>query len=304
MSKSIKTVIMFLMVALISVTTIVSDLIKFGATSSVFNTAYWSNALLTNASAIIIIFLSNSIRKDKLKDTHEVFTELQTALRASYAEMNRLSLLTAFQTYIETDNRRAKLEAYKEKLNRKAERVRDKIQRRETRYNAFRVWRKKEPLEEVNTWRLVHLRAKEKALQVKIDKAEKNIEYVRVRYLKVSYSAIFGESERAKGSERDMSYHTAAHNVGVVLKKVLFIGVFGFVATLDFTFSVAEVSVYFIYKTCMRLYQIGMALYTGISDADKFVATEMCDALRRRINYVQGFTESKRLGTSREDKSA
>ena len=43
MSKSIKTVIMFLMVALISVTTIVSDLIKFGATSSVFNTAYWSN---------------------------------------------------------------------------------------------------------------------------------------------------------------------------------------------------------------------------------------------------------------------
>ena len=32
MSKSIKTVIMFLMVALISVTTIVSDLIKFGAT--------------------------------------------------------------------------------------------------------------------------------------------------------------------------------------------------------------------------------------------------------------------------------
>lgn len=241
---------------------------------------------------------------DKLKDTHEVFTELQTALRASYAEMNRLSLLTAFQTYIETDNRRAKLEAYKEKLNRKIERIRDRIQRRETRYNAFRVWRKKEPLEEVNTWRLVHLRAKEKALDVKIDKAEKNIEYVRVRYLKVSYSAIFGESERAKGSERDMSYHTAAHNVGVVLKKVLFIGVFGFVATLDFTFSVAEVSVYFIYKTCMRLYQIGMALYTGISDADKFVSTDMCDALRRRINYVQGFTESKRLGTSKENKSA
>ena len=155
----------------------------------------------------------------------------------------------------------------------------------------------------MNTWRLVHLRAKEKALDVKIDKAEKNIEYVRVRYLKVSYSAIFGESERAKGSERDMSYHTAAHNVGVVLKKVLFIGVFGFVATLDFTFSVAEVSVYFIYKTCMRLYQIGMALYTGISDADKFVATEMCDALRRRINYVQGFTEAKRLGTSKEESS-
>lgn len=47
-----------------------------------------------------------------------------------------------------------------------------------------------------------------------------------------------------------------------------------------------------------------LALYTGISDADKFVATEMCDALRRRINYVQGFTESKRLGTAREDKSA
>ena len=88
--------------------------------------------------------------------------------------MNRLSLLTAFQTYIETDNRRAKLEAYKEKLNRKIERIRDRIQRRETRYNAFRVWRKKEPLEEVNTWRLVHLRAKEKALDVKIDKAEKN----------------------------------------------------------------------------------------------------------------------------------
>ena len=81
----------------------------------------------------------------------------------------------------------------------------------------------------------INAEAKEKALQVKIDKAEKNIEYVRVRYLKVSYSAIFGESERAKGSERDMSYHTAAHNVGVVLKKVLFIGVFGFVATLDFT---------------------------------------------------------------------
>ena len=101
-----------------------------------------------------------------------------------------------------------------------------------------------------------------------------------------------------KGSERDMSYHTAAHNVGIIAKKVLFIFIFGFVATLDFTFSMAELSVYFIYKTCMRLYQIGMALYTGISDADKFVATDMCDALRRRIGYVQGFTESKRLNLS------
>ncbi len=303
MSKSIKTVILFLMVVLVSVTTIVSDLIKFGVTSSMFNAAYWSNALLTNASAVIIIFLSNSIRKNRLMDTHKVFVELQTALRTNYAEINRLSLQTAFKSYIESDNRAAKLTTYKKKLSRKLGRITDKISRAEMRYNARQVWRKREPEQEPRTWRLVRLRAKRDALNAKIGAAEKNIEYIRIRYLKVSYSSIFGESERASGSERDMSYHTAAHNVGIVAKKVLFIFVFGFVATLDFTYSMAELSVYFIYKTCMRLYQIGMALYTGISDADKFVSTDMCDALRRRISYVQGFTESKRAGTGKEEKT-
>lgn len=292
--KHLKTIILCGIIILISACSLLSDMLMFNPSVAALNPGYWLNAILVNVLTVTIIFLSSSLRKDKLTATHEVYTELHRALLTAYKDINEKSLETTFRAYIDEDNRAAKLKSYKEKLSGKLGRTRDKIKRMETRYNTWRVWRKQDPTAEPRTWRLVSLRAKAAGLEKKLETAEGNIEYIRVRYRKVSYSSIFGESGKAGGDERDMSYHTAVHDALIVAKKASLVVAIGFVSMLNMGDPQLTFTIYTAYKMGMKLFQIGMALYTGISDADKFVAGDMCNALRRRINYVQAFSEAER----------
>lgn len=290
--RRIKLWLMCILTLLVSVFSVLSDLIKFEGNVEVFTPWFWLNLILTNVSAVVIIFLSNSTEKDIQMLKNEKFTTLSTTLFELFKELNTRNLRTAFTSYIDKDNAREKREVYLAQLNRKISRCEQMIDKLESRYNMWRLFFKKPVVEKPRTLRLLIWRNRLQFWQTRLETAEKDVKYVNVRYLHVTEHSIFGTSDEKSRAARDMSYHTTEHNIEILVKKLLLIFVFGFAASLGFVFNPVVWSVEFIYKMAIRLFQIGMALYTGISDADKFVEGDMCDALSRRIVYVQGFKES------------
>ena len=290
--RRIKLWLMCILTLLVSVFSVLSDLIKYDGNVEAFTLWYWLNLILTNVSAVAIIFLSNSTEKDIQMLKNERYTTLSTTLFDLFKELNVRNLRTAFMGYIDKDNAREKKEVYFAKLHRKISRCERIIDKLESRYNMWRLFFKKPVVEKPRTLRLLIWRNRLQFWQSRLETVDKDVKYVNVRYLHVTENSIFGASDEKRRAARDMSYHATEHNIEILVKKLLLVFVFGFAASLGFVFDPVVWSVEFVYKMAVRLSQIAMALYTGISDADKFVEGDMCDALSRRIVYVQGFKES------------
>lgn len=290
--RQLKTWLMIVLTVLVSAFSVLSDLLEFDTDNQMFTFWYWLNLLLTNATAVLIIFLSNSARKDSQMQRNERFTTLSTSLFELFKELNLKNLRTRFEGYINADNAQAKREAYEQYLNRKIAKFKGKIESLESKYNVEQL-KKNQPISsEPVTNKLIAVRAKLAIWENRLKNIDNDVKFVNVKYVRVTYQSIFGTSETRLRESRDMSYHTAEHNAGILIKKVVLVFAIGFSASLQFLFTPFSWTVEFFYKIAVRLFQIGMALFTGISDADKFVAGEMCDALTNRIAYTQAFKES------------
>ena len=289
--RQLKSWIMIVLTVLVSAFSVLSDWLIFGADKQMFTFWYWLNLLMTNATAVLIIFLSNSARKDTQMQRNERFVTLSTSLFELFKELNFKNLRTRFEVYINEDNDKAKYVEYETVLNRKIDKIKRKIERLESNYNIKQLKKNKSVINLPKTNRLIKERAKLSLWEKRLANINKDVKYAKVKYIRVTYQSIFGTSENRLRESRDMSYHTAEHNIGILVKKVVIVFAVGFSASLGFAFSPVTLSVEFFYKMSVRLFQIGMALFTGISDADKFVAGEMCDTLTNRISYVQSFKE-------------
>ena len=290
--RKIKLWLMVVLTLLVSVFSVLSDLISFDGNIQKLTPLFWLNLLVTNTSAVVIIFLSNSTQKDVQMLKNERYTTLSNTLFSLFTELNTYNLRTAFRSYIDADNANEKKRVYVNRLHRKIAGCEKRIDTLESRYNMWRLFFGKKVIEHPKTLRLLFWRGRSAFWQHRLDTAETDVKYASVKYLKVTEHSIFGASDEKSRASRDMSYHATGHGFEILAKKLLLILVFGFSASLGFVFNPLVISVEFFYRTAIRLFQIGMALYTGISDADKFVEGDMCDALSRRIVYVQGFKES------------
>ena len=74
--RRIKLWLMCILTLLVSVFSILLDLIKFEGNIEVFTPWFWLNLILTNVSAVVIIFLSNSTEKDIQMLKNERYTTL------------------------------------------------------------------------------------------------------------------------------------------------------------------------------------------------------------------------------------
>lgn len=292
--KRIKTGIIVLMIVLVSAISILSDAISFSVTSDFFNTGYWLRAAIINTSAIMVLFLANSIRKDKVMETNKVYIERKNALAQAYKDLGESGLTNEFKAYIEADNKREKLRVYNKKMNAKLVRVNNYIQFVENTINALRVFFRLKTIETPKTLTLLLARFRKKRIEYRIENAEKHINYVYVRYIKVRYSAIFGESEKMSGEERDIFFRTAVHNAGIVFKKAVFVILIGTLSLMQVGDLITNFSLFTVYQMCMRIFTIALSIYAGISDADNFVGKRMCDVLLRRLSYVQDFVNTKK----------
>lgn len=289
--KRMKTFILVAIIFLVSITSTLSEIIKFGVSASVLNSSYWLRTIILNVSAVIVLFLANSMRKDKLLNEKEtVYAQRKAVLQKAFADMDEHGLTDKFKKYIDEDNRKEKIRVYTNKLKACLKRVDSAILLAEHNYNAVRLWFKKMPVETPKTLFLLLSRNKKKRLEDKLLNAEKNIEFIYVRYTKIKYSVIFGESEKAKGEERDIYFHTTEHNIGIVFKKAVFVLLMSTLSSLQVGELIANFNLFTVYQMCMRMFTLALSIYTGIADADYFVLKHMADVLFKRISYIQDFS--------------
>lgn len=293
--KRIKTFILTVTIFLVSTTSTLSEIIQFGITATLLDGGYWLRTIILNVSAIVVLFLANSMRKDKLmQEEGTVYAHRKKMLRKAFDDMDENGLSDDFKRYIEEDNKREKTRIYTNKLNSKLNRVNNAILRAEHNCNVFRLWFKKPPVETPKTMFLILLRHKKERVENKLANVERDIKFIYVRYIKIKYSVIFGESEKSKGEERDIYFRTTEHNIGIVLKKAFFILLMSTLSSLQVGELATDFNLFTIYQMCMRIFTLALSAYTGIADADYFVGKHMADILFKRLSYIQDFLKTKK----------
>ena len=293
--RRVKTFILAVLIVLVSATSILTEVIQFGVTADLFNGGYWLRTVILNVSAVTVLFLANSMRKDKLlREKDSPYAKNKSVLQKAYADMDDKGLTDEFKKYIDEDNRREKMRVYTKKINAKLQRVNNAILRGEHNYNVIRLWLKKAPVETPKTLYLTIQRNKKQRLENKLKTAERDIKFINVRYTKIQYSVIFGESEKSKSAERDIHFHTTEHNIGIVFKKAFFVLLIGSLSLMQVGELVTNFNLFTVYQMCMRMFTLALSVYTGISDADYFVGKHMADVLFRRISYIQDFLTARK----------
>ena len=293
--KRVKTFILAVMIVLVSLASTLSEIIQFGVSASLLNSGYWLRTIILNVSALIVLFLANSMRKDKIMSQEDtLYGKRKQMLHQAFCDMDKKGITDDFKKYIAEDNEREKMRVYTTKINAQLNRVNGAILRADHNYNVLRLWLKKTPVETPKTLYLILLRNKKQRLENKLANAERDIKFIYVKYAKIKYSVIFGESENTKGEERDIYFHTTAHNVGIVFKKAVFVLLIGTLSSLQVGELVTNFSVFTVYQMCMRLVTLVFAVYTGVSDADYFVGKLMADILFKRLSYIQDFLTTRK----------
>ena len=290
-----KTFILSVMIVLVSLASTLSEIIQFGVSASLLNSGYWLRTIILNVSALIVLFLANSMQKDKIMSQEDtLYAQRKQMLHQAFCDMDKNGITDDFKKYIAEDNEREKMRVYTTKINARLNRVNGAILRAEHNYNVLLLWLKKTPVETPKTLYLILLRNKKQRLENKLATAERDIKFIYVKYAKIKYSVIFGESENTKGEERDIYFHTTAHNVGIIFKKAVFVLLIGTLSSLQVGELVTNFSVFTVYQMCMRLVTLVFAVYTGISDADYFVGKLMADILFKRLSYIQDFLTTRK----------
>lgn len=290
--KYLKTAITITLLSLLSFVKVFMDMMEYDIAFQELSTAYWIATIRDNVLLLLVLYLSSSLQKDKMKENYNIYTELRTAISDAYIKLKNANLVSRFKEFIETGNAERKLAAYKLRLNKKVEKLKDKIKGKENKFNARRVAKGLAPETEPKTYRLATLRLKLKEMNERLKNAENVIDYVRrVRYKRVSYANLFGEEENRSFDEFDFLFHETRHNLFILGKKAVIVLMISAFSMLQFQNIVLNFSPYTIFRISYSLFSLVLSVYIGISDGSKFVRGKMCDTLRQRLNFVQGFIE-------------
>lgn len=292
MKYYLKTAITIILLSLLSFVKVFMDMMEYDIAFQELSSAYWIAIIRDNVLLLLVLYLSSSLQKDKMKENYNIYTELRAAISDAYVKLKNANLVSRFKEFIETGNAERKLAAYKLQLNKKIEKLKDKIKCKENKFNARRVAKGLTPETEPKTCRLADLRLKLKEMNERLENAENVIDYVkRVRYKRVSYAILFGEEENRSFDEFDFLFHETRHNLFILGKKAVIVLMISAFSMLQFQNIALNFSPYTIFRISYSLFSFVLSVYLGISDGSKFVRGKMCDALQQRLNYVQGFIE-------------
>lgn len=299
-SSRLKVLSLGVLIILVTAFSVLIDFINAKFSTSVFtNAAYWANVLSVQASVIVLIFVARSISKEKERGVNTVYKTLQDALQNAYAKLNAENLNGAFREYISADNQARKLKVYREKLTAKITHYADKI-RRLTLAKGRResVARSKGKNARGLCYSLICEqidRAEDNKTfwEEKFERAADDVDFVRVKSVKYSYSIIFNDAKEREAEEDDPSAHEGRDIAAILLTKGLGIFAFGVIATsyvvFDLIFSWGMVL-----KAVVKLLQIVLGLYTGAVAGQDFIRHKMCAKLTIRANYVKQFMEKQK----------
>lgn len=287
--SAVKVALAVIMIVCVTIFTVLSDLIKPTINTDVYTSGYWLEVLIINGSAVLVIFLVKSIRVDRGKKTNRKYLVLEGTLDAAAREINKHGATEDFLTYIHDDNKKAKRLAYETRLFNKKGKIVDKIQREKARFNNKRLLKGLTVVENPKTRKLIKLNSKLQFVEERMKKIEEELPFVKIRFIKITYKSIFGHGIDITKSERDTSAHEALFNLFIFLKKALLIVALGLFALLSVKQIDFELSIVFFFTIASRIFQIVLAIYSGLESGDEFLNVNLCDAFMQRVFYLQGY---------------
>jgi hypothetical protein len=289
MGGAVKLALTIVMIVCVAVFTILSDLIEPTINTAVYTSGYWLEILIIDGSAVAVIFLMKSVRVDNGKKTNKKYRILNGTLDVAAREINKSGAAEDLLRYINEDNKKAKRLAYETKLFQKKGKIIDKIQKVKAKYNNKRVLKGLDVIENPKTRKLIKLNSKLEFVEERVSKIDEEIPFVKVRYIKVTYKSLFGHGVDISKSDRDTSSHEALFNLFILLKKALLLVALGLFAMLSVKQVKFELSIMFFFMLALRIFQIFLAIYSGLESGDEFVNVNLCDAFMQRVFYLQGY---------------
>jgi|GEM_PF-5285879 len=259
--RTVKTLALFAIFLFAVFVNLLSDYISFAFDASIFcDTAYWMNVLVLNAGVFIVIMICRSYSKDRELFCNSDFIETQKAIDDAYIEFNKRKLCTEFNDYIAYVNRENKLKAYTDNLNRKLKRCKDEAQR--------------------------------KALSNLLERAERDIGFIRVRYGRVKVASVFGRTNINIASEYDIDEHEARAVMKLLLQKVFGILAFSLIFT-SMLLSSREFSLVMLYSSALKMLQVATGVYIGFAAGTDYVTGEVLVKAKLRLSLIQRFLERR-----------
>lgn len=297
--SKIKLVALVLFIILSTIFSILIDFIAAEFSTSVFtNAAYWLNVISVQFAVTILLFASRALYKEKERNINETYLSLQKNLQNAYVTINDRDLNGKFKEYIAEDNRARKLKHYREKINAHIAKYEDKIKR----YDLHKGRIEKKFKEQnkaargikynLTLFKIKRTEDKRDFWKDKFERSEEEVDYVRVKHIKYSYSIIFNDAKEKESEENDPYAHEGREVLFMILTKGISVFAFGVIATsfvvFDLSFSWGMV-----YKAVVKLFQIVLGLYTGAIAGQEFIRCKMCAKLTTRFNYVKQFMEKR-----------
>ena len=300
--KKYKTLLLIAATILTAAYTVLADFISARFSVDIFKDAsYWINIISVQSAFIILILMRRTLAIDKERKENTLYTDRWEALKDAYVTLNEKDMTGTLDEYIRTDNRARKLEKYRRRLGRHHTFWLDRVRQVEILLNRMEIIAKDRG-KKVGGFKYEHFRRALKKFQNKRDfwadklaRADAEVDFVRVRYIRYSQSLLFNEVEESVRESNDPSAHNARHVMFLLATKGLSIFAFGVITTsyFDFDFSWSWGA---LYLGVVKLLQTVLSLYVGTVSGQSFVSETLCAKLLIRYNYVKKFMERHRLG--------
>lgn len=314
-----QTAIYWILMVVFTAVLVLTDFVRMGFDTNMFSdVSYWLNVASVQIPIVLMTFVARSHAKAKEIQDNTELQERRDTIRRGYGKINKNALVVVFSDYVRLDDRRRKLEAYTSRIKARIAAVTAKLTRLEnvTKRRQIKLTRKarergeeiaeRNPLFMVLSYireaRSEHLGDKLDALNAQLASAEEDIEFIRVRYIPITPSIIFGDAERAHVEETDLRAHESGQVITMLVTKVILIVLFGMLATSTVVFNIEGDVVGILFKTAIKLGQVCFSIYCGTQTGRQYVRGELMNSYRKRETYIQKFFTEK--GISDEKTSA
>ncbi len=311
-----KTVISVILIILLMVINAVLSYFEFSYTI-LLDPNYWIEQVVTQIPIIIIIFVMRSLYKQRELSQNKDILFVKDIIDKAYDTIHTsVTYLHSFKSYIASDNRKRKLDAYKGVLERHLLSCEKKIIRMDSliqgRKHRLELKAQKKSLlegrevkpEEHNplmklrtrylTWRLSVVKAKKALYEARKSNAEEIIDFIHVRYYEVSYATLFTDRDKVKSDNRNLAIHEKRDVSTLLGTKILGIIAVGILFSSTFIFNMTGDVFDIVYSVIFKLLQTALAIYTGATSGTMFVRTEVALRLKLRVAYLQEFFARER----------
>ena len=291
---SLKLSISILSILLVSIFTVLADLIAPDVNDKMLSPGYWIELVVINIAVISVLFIAKSLKEDSEKRFNKKYLVLSGTLDEAFKAINKNGAAQSFKDYLKEDNAKAKREAYEKALRQQKGKIIDKIHEKKAKFNNKRLVKGLDVIPEPKTKKLIKLRAKLAFVEARIAKIDEEIPFAKVHYIHVTHNGIFGDCESKAKKDRDTSPHKTEFSLTILLKRAILIVAVSLAFFLSAKRLDTELSVVFFFNIALRLFQVVFGIYSGLDAGSEYICINLCDALKERISIVQIFFDKLR----------